>query len=129
MPSGSSNEGEPTSAGRLAVHSGRLRADKTETYPQLRLSATSNGEQRVRVRVPNAQGFHRTTQFFVQEYLNLVDWKGLELPSTERKCKASVKKIERSPTVLAEWIELKEALAKFQAERGNRRQTTRGPMI
>ena len=44
---------------------------------------------------------------------------GLELPSTQRRCKASVKKFERSPTVLAEWIELKETLAKFQAERGN----------
>jgi len=55
----------------------------------------------------------------MQEYLNLVDWKGLELPSTERRCKASVKKFERSPTVLAEWIELKETLVKFQAERGN----------
>jgi len=29
--------------------------------PQLRLSATSNGEQRVRVRVPKAQGLHCTT--------------------------------------------------------------------
>jgi len=84
--------------------------------PQLRLSATSNGKQRVRVRVPNAQGFHCTTQFLMQEYLNLVDWNGLELPSTERRCKASVKKFERSPTVLAEWIEPKETLAKFQAE-------------
>ena len=87
--------------------------------PQLRLSATSNGEQRVRVRVPNAQGLHRTTQFLMQKYLNLVDWKGLELPSTERRCNASVKneQCERSRTVLAEWIELKETLAKFQ--RGN----------
>ena len=77
--------------------------------PQLRLSATSNGEQRVRVRVPNAQGLHRTTmtQFFMQEHLNLVDWKGLELLSTEKRCRASVKKFERSPTVWAEWIELK----------------------
>jgi len=74
--------------------------------PQLRLSATTNGEQRVRVRVPNAQGLHRTTQFLTQEYLNLVNWKGLELPSTQRRCKASVKKFERFPTVLAEWIEL-----------------------
>jgi len=55
----------------------------------------------------------------MQEYLNLVDWKGLELPSTEKRCTASVKKFERSPTVLAEWIELKETLAKFQAEKGN----------
>jgi len=31
--------------------------------PQLKLSATSNGQQRVRVRVPNAQELHRTTQF------------------------------------------------------------------
>ena len=126
MPSGSSNEGEPTSAGRLAVHSGRLRADKTETYPQLRLSATSNGEQRVRVRVPNAQGFHRTTQFLMQKYLNLVDWKGFELPSTERTCKSSVKKFERSPTVLAEWIELKETLAKFPAESGKETSDDKG---
>jgi len=94
--------------------------------PQLRLSATSNGEQRVRVRVPNAQGLHRTTQFLMQEYLNLVDWKGLEQPSTERRCKASVKKFERSPTVLAEWIELKETLEKFQAERGNETSDDKG---
>jgi len=96
--------------------------------PQLRLSATSNGEQRVRVRVPSAQGLHRTTQFLMQAYLNLVDWKGLKLPSlaTGRRCKASVKKFERSPTVLAEWIELKETLAKFQAERGNETSDDKG---
>jgi len=93
---------------------------------QLRLSATSNGEQRVRVRVPNAQELHRTTQFLMQEYLNLVDWKGLELPSAEKGCKASVKKFERSPTWLAEWIELKETLAKFQAERGNETSDDKG---
>jgi len=62
----------------------------------------------------------------VQEYLNLVDLKGLELPSTEKKCKASVKKFERSPTMLAEWIELKETLAKFQAERGNETSDNKG---
>ena len=55
----------------------------------------------------------------MQEYLNLVDWKGLEL-------KASVKKFERSPTVLAQWIELKETLAKFQAERGNQTSDDKG---
>ena len=97
--------------------------------PQLRLSATSNGEQRVRVRVLNAQGLHRTTRFLMQEYLNLVDWKGLELPSTLKRCKASVKKFERSPTVLAEWIELKETLAKFEAGRGNETSDDMGPMI
>jgi len=52
--------------------------------PQLRLSATSNSEQRVRVHVPNAEGLDRTTQFLMQEYLNLVELKGLELPSTEK---------------------------------------------
>ena len=86
--------------------------------PQLRLSTTLNGEQRVRVRVPNAQELHRTAQCLMQEYLNLIDWKGLELPSTKRRCKASVRNFQRSPTVLAEWIELKESLAKFQAESG-----------
>ena len=59
---------------------------------------------------------------------NLVDWKGLELPSTERRCKlkASVKTFEHSPTVLAEWIELKEDLAKFQAERDNETSDDKG---
>jgi len=71
------------------------------------------------VRVPNTQGLHRTTQFLMQQYLNLVDWKGLELLSTERRCKASVKKFKCSPTVLAECIELQETLSKFQSERGN----------
>jgi len=37
--------------------------------PQLRLSARLNVEQRVRLRVPNAQGLHRTTQCLMQEYL------------------------------------------------------------
>jgi len=62
----------------------------------------------------------------MKEYLNLVDWKGPELPSSEKRCKANVKKFERSPTVLAEWIELKETLAKFQAERGNETSDDKG---
>jgi len=62
----------------------------------------------------------------MQEYLNLVDWKGLEVPSTKRRCKASVKRFDRSPTVLAKWIELKETLAKFQAERGNETSDDKG---
>ena len=71
----------------------------SKAYQDLPPPATSNGEQRVRVRVPNAQGIHSTTQFFMLEYLNPVDWKGPELPSTEKRCKASVEKFERSPTV------------------------------
>ena len=49
----------------------------------------------------------------MQKYLNLVDWKGLELSSSEIMCKASVKKFECSPTAWAEWIEMKETLATF----------------
>ena len=82
--------------------------------PQLRSSATSNGEPRVPGLVPNAQGFHRTTQFLM-EYLDLVAWKGFKLLSAARRCKASVKKFERSQMEL---IELGGSLAKFQAERG-----------
>jgi len=62
----------------------------------------------------------------MQEYLNLVDWRGLELPSTERRFKASVRKFERSLTVLKEWIELKETLAKFHSERGNETSDVKG---
>jgi len=58
----------------------------------------------------------------MQEYLNLVDWKG----PTEKRCKASVKKFKRSPSVLAEWIEMKETLAKSQAERGNETSDDKG---
>ena len=38
-----------------------------DLLPQLSSSATSNGEQRVRVLVPNAKGLHRTTQFLMRE--------------------------------------------------------------
>jgi len=54
----------------------------------------------------------------MQAYINLVHWKGLDLLSTEKRCKASVERFECSPTVWAEWTELKENLAKFQAETG-----------
>jgi len=42
------------------------------------------------------------------------------------KVQGSVKKFECSPTVLAEWIELKETLAKFQADRGNETSDDKG---
>ena len=82
----------------------------TNLPTQLWLSTTSNGEQRVRVLVPNEQGIHCTTQFVMQEYLNLADWKSLELSSAERRCQAIVKRFERFPTTWAEWIELKDFL-------------------
>ena len=65
----------------------------------------------------------------MQEYLNLVDWKGLELPSIEKRCKASVKKFERSPTVLAEWIDRKKLSRISKLREAMRRQTTRSPMM
>jgi len=94
--------------------------------PQLRSSATSNGEHRIRVFIPNVQGLHCTNQFLMQEYLHLVDWKDFELLSAERRCNASVKKLERSPMVWAEWIELKQTLAKFQAGRGKETSDNKG---
>jgi len=44
---------------------------------------------------------------------------------------ASVEKFKRSPTVLAEWIELRETLAKFPAESGKETSDDKrkGPMI
>ena len=45
---------------------------------------------------------------------------------TEKRCKAIVEKFERSPTVLADWIELKETLAKFQAESGKETSDDKG---
>ena len=43
-----------------------------------------------------------------------------------KRCKASITKFERFPTVLAEWIELKENLAKFQAEGGTEMSDDKG---
>jgi len=51
----------------------------------------------------------------MQEYLNLVDLKSLELSSTERRCEASVNKFECSSTACAEWTEMKRILAKLIA--------------
>jgi len=60
-----------------------------DLLPQLRLSAKSNGEPRVRVRVPNTQGLYRTTQFLMKEYLNLIPAKNgvtPKLPSEVAQC-------------------------------------------
>jgi len=43
-----------------------------------------------------------------------------------KRSKASVKKFERFPTVLAEWIALKETFANFQAERGKETSDDKG---
>jgi len=78
-----------------------------DLQPQLRLPATSNGEQRVRVLVPNAQELHRTTQFLIQKYLNVVDWKGLELSSRERRFKFECQEIRTLPNGVGRvnWME------------------------
>ena len=111
----------------------RRRFTKDSQPPQSRSSATLSREQRVRMLVHNAQRLHCTTQFIIQEYLNLVDWKGLELLYKERRCKASVKKFECFPTCWAgcgqsglSWKKLSQ-ISKLGAAR--RCQTTRGPMI
>jgi len=62
----------------------------------------------------------------MQEYLSLVDWKGLKLPLIERRYKAIVKKFERSPTVWAKCNKVKETLAKLQAERGRETSDDKG---
>jgi len=61
----------------------------------------------------------------MREYSNLVDLIGLELSSTETRCKVIVKKFERSQTMWAERIKLKETLAKFQPVIGNDTSTDR----
>ena len=47
-------------------------------------------------------------------------------PPTPQGVGVQRRKFERSPTLLAEWIELKETLAKFQAERGNETSDDKG---
>ena len=64
----------------------------SSAYQQLplafKLSETSDGEQRICILVPKVQGLHSTTQLRMHEYLNLADWQGLALPSTDKRRKA-----------------------------------------
>jgi len=66
--------------------------------PQLRSPATSNGEHRVRVLVPNAQGLHYSNQFLMQDYLNLVDWKGLNFHQQREDAKRVSRNSKESPS-------------------------------
>ena len=52
----------------------------------------------------------------MQQYLELVDWQGLKLPSAERRQQDSLKKIERSVEVWKDWIRLKEQLTTLGEE-------------
>jgi len=64
--------------------------------PAMRMSATSNGEQRVQVLIPVVQGLSQKQRQLMQQYFELVDWQGLQLPSAERRQRDSLKSFERS---------------------------------
>jgi len=62
------------------------------------------------------------------EYLNLVDWKGLELSSKLKKeCTESVENIERFPTAWSEWVKLKKLSYSFKLREARRHQMTKVP--
>ena len=77
----------------------------------MRICATSNGEQKVRVLIPVVQGLSQKQQQLMQQYFfELVDWQGLKLPSSERMQRDSLKSFERSVEVWKDWIRLKNEL-------------------
>jgi len=67
--------------------------------PVLRMSETSNDEQIIRILVPQVIGLTNKTRLHMQEYLNLGDWGGLELPSNDKRRKESVRLFELSTSV------------------------------
>jgi len=77
----------------------------------MRMSVTSNGEQRVQVLIPVVQGLSQKQRQLMQQYFELVDWQGLKLPSAERRQRDSLKCFERSVEVWKDWISLKKELA------------------
>jgi len=82
----------------------------------MRMSATSNGEQRVQVLIPVAQGLSQKQRQLMQQYFELVDWQGLKLPSAERRQRDSLKRFERSVKVWKDLIRLKKELATLGEE-------------
>jgi len=50
----------------------------------------------------------------MQKHLNLADWRGLALPSTDKRRKESVKSFEHLPSVWTDRAKLKETLATLQ---------------
>ena len=52
----------------------------------------------------------------MQQYFELVDWQGLELPPAERRQRDSLKIFERSVEVWKDWIRLKKELATLGEE-------------
>jgi len=59
----------------------------------MRISALSNGEQRVQVLIPVVQGLSQKQRQLMQQYFELVDWQGLKLPSAEGRQRDSLKKL------------------------------------
>jgi len=82
----------------------------------MRMSATSNGEQRVQVLILVVQGLSQKQRQLMQQNFELVDWQGLELPSAERRQRDSLKSFERSVEVWKDWIRLKKELATLGEE-------------
>jgi len=84
--------------------------------PEMRICATSNGEQRVQVLIPGVQGLSQKQQQPMQQYFELVVWQGLKLPSAERRQRDSLKIFERSVEMWKDWIRLKKELATLGEE-------------
>jgi len=73
--------------------------------PAMRICATSNGEQleRVQVLIPVVQGLSQKQRQLMQQYFELVDWQGLNLPTAERRQRDSLNSFERSVEVWKVW--------------------------
>ena len=52
----------------------------------------------------------------MQQYLELVDWQGLKLPSNERRQRNNLNFVERSVEVSKDWIRVKKELATLGEE-------------
>jgi len=74
--------------------------------PVTRICATSNGEQRIQMLIPVAQGLSQKQRQLMQQHFKLVDWQGLKLLPAERRQRDSLKSFERSVEVWKDWIRL-----------------------
>jgi len=82
----------------------------------MRISATSNGEQRVQVLILVVQGLSQIQRQLMQQYFELVDWRGLKLPSAERRQRNSLQSFESSVEVWKDWIRLEKELVTLGEE-------------
>jgi len=63
--------------------------------PAMRMKATSNGEQRDQVLILVVQGLSQKQRQLMQQYLELVHWQEIKLPSAERRQRDGLKFFER----------------------------------